>query len=310
MSTLRTAAEDYLAIRRALGFKLRVQGRVLMEFVEYLEQMGMATVTTEVAVEWATKPSGASPQWHAMRLGIARRFAAHLQLLDPRCEVPPRDILPERHRRLPPYIYSAGDIRALMAEAGRLRPSFRAATAETVIGLLAVTGMRAGEIVRLNRGDADLGAGALKVIATKFNKSRELALHGTTVAALRAYAGSRDEHWRHTSSPAFFMSTGGNRLSQSALNATFVALTRAAGLEPEPTSRQRRPRPHGLRHTFAVDTLIAWYRAGDDVQAHLPALSAFMGHSQPKDTYWYLSAVPELLALASDRAQRHSEARS
>jgi len=159
MSTLRTAAEDYLAIRRALGFKLRVQGRVLMEFVEYLEQMGMATVTTEVAVEWATKPSGASPQWHAMRLGIARRFAAHLQLLDPRCEVPPRDILPERHRRLPPYIYSAGDIRALMAEAGRLRPSFRAATAETVIGLLAVTGMRAGEIVRLNRGDVDLGAG-------------------------------------------------------------------------------------------------------------------------------------------------------
>jgi integrase len=310
MSTLRTAAEDYLAIRRALGFKLGTQGRVLMEFVECLEQMGTATVTTEVAVEWATKPAAASPQWHAMRLGIARRFAAHLQLLDPRCEVPPRDILPERHRRLPPYIYSADDITALMAEARRLRPSFRAATAETVVGLLAVTGMRAGEIVRLNRGNVDLSAGTLAVIATKFNKSRELALHDTTVAALRVYAGSRDEHWQHTSSPAFFMSTRGNRLSQSALNATFVALTRAAGLEPEPTSRQRRPRPHGLRHTFAVDTLIAWYRAGDDVQAHLPALSAFMGHSQPKDTYWYLSAVPELLALASDRAQRHSEARS
>lgn len=197
-----------------------------------------------------------------------------------------------------------------MAEARRLRPSFRAATAETVIGLLAVTGLRAGEIVRLNRDDVDLAAGTLRVIATKFRTSRELALHDTTVIALRAYARLRDERWPNPTSPGFFMSTRGNRLSQSALNATFVALARAAGMEPEPTSRQRRPRPHGLRHTFAVSTsLIAWYRADDDVQARLPALSAYMGHAQPKDTYWYLSAVAELLALASDRAQRHRQAR-
>ena len=224
MSSVRTAAEDYLAIRRSLGFKLGMQGRVLMEFVEYLEQMGLPTVTTEVAVEWATKPSGASPLWHTMRLGVARRFAAHLHLLDPRCEVPPRDILPEKHRRLPPRIYSANDITALMAEARQLHPRFRAATAETVIGLLAVTGMRAGEILRLNRDDVDLTAATIKVIATKFNKSRGLALHETTVAALRTYANFRDEHWPHTSSPAFFMSTRGNRLSQSALNATFAVL--------------------------------------------------------------------------------------
>jgi integrase len=248
MSSVRTAAEDYLAIRRSLGFKLGMQGRVLMEFVEYLEQMGLPTVTTEVAVEWATKPSGASPLWHAMRLGVARRFAAHLHLLDPRCEVPPRDILPEKHRRLPPRIYSANDITALMAEARQLHPRFRAATAETVIGLLAVTGMRAGEILRLNRDDVDLTAATIKVIATKFNKSRGLALHETTVAALRTYANLRDEHWPHTSSPAFFMSTRGNRLSQSALNATFAVLARAAGLKPEPTSWGRQPTPHGLRH--------------------------------------------------------------
>ncbi len=281
MKSVRTSAEDYLAIRRALGFKLGMQGRVLMEFVEYLEQMGMETVTTEVAVGWARKPSGASPLWHAMRLGVARRFAAHLHLLDPRSEVPPRDVLPERHRRLPPHIYSADDITALMAEARRLHPRFRAATAETVIGLLAVTGMRAGEILRLNRDDVNLTAGTLTVIATKFNKSRGLAIHDTTVAALRTYASLRDEHWPHASSPAFFMSTRGNRLSQSALNATFAALARAAGLEPEPTSWERRPTPHGLRHTFAVTTLIAWYRADDDVQARLPALSAFMGHVEP-----------------------------
>jgi integrase/recombinase XerD len=310
MTTIRIAAEDYLAVRRSLGFKLGTQGRILMDFVAYLERKGMDTVTTEVAMEWATTPSGASALWHAMRLGVARRFAAHFQLLDPGCEVPPPDLLPERHRRLPPHLFSAEDIAALMTEAGRLRPSFRAATAETVIGLLAVTGLRAGELIRLNRDDVDFTAGALAVCATKFNKSRVLALHDTTVAALRAYAIVRDQRWPDTCSPAFFMSIRGNRLSQSALNATFTALARAAGLEPAPASRGRRPTPHGLRHGFAVTTLIEWYHADDDVQARLPALSAFMGHTQPKDTYWYVSAVPELLALASDRARRHSKARS
>jgi integrase/recombinase XerD len=310
MTTIRAAAEDYLAIRRSLGFKLGTQGRVLMDFVAHLEHNGMETVTTEVAVQWATKPTGTSRLWHAMRLGVARRFAAHLQLLDPGCQVPPPDLLPERHRRLPPRLFSADDIAALMAEARRLRPSFRAATAETVIGLLAVTGLRAGELIRLNRADVDLTAGALAVSATKFNKSRVLALHDTTIEALRAYAILRDQRWPGTCSPAFFMSTKGNRLSQSALNATFTALARAAGLGPAPASRGRRPTPHGLRHSFAVTTLIDWYHADDDVQARLPALSAFMGHTQPKDTYWYLSAVPELLALASDRARRHREARS
>lgn len=310
MTTIRTAAEDYLAIRRSLGFKLGTQGRVLMDLVAYLERKGIETVTTEVAVEWATTPSGSSPLWHAIRLGVARRFAAHLQLLDPSCEVPPPDLLPERHRRLPPHLFTAEDIAALMAEARRLRPGFRAATAETVIGLLTVTGIRAGELVRLDRDDVDFTAGALAIRATKFNKSRVLALHDTTVQALRAYAIVRDQRWPGTCSPAFFMSIRGNRLSQSALNATFTALARAAGLEPGPASRERRPTPHGLRHHFAVTTLIDWYHADDDVQARLPALSAFMGHAQPKDTYWYMSAVPELLALASDRARRHSEARS
>jgi integrase/recombinase XerD len=310
MTTIRAAAEDYLAIRRSLGFKLGTQGRILMDFVAYLEREGMDTVSTEAAVEWATTPSGASALWHAMRLGVARRFAAHLRLLDPGCEVPPPDLLPERHRRLPPHLFSAQDIAALMTQARRLHPGFRAATAETAIGLLAVTGLRAGELVRLNRGDVDFTAGALAVSATKFGKSRVLALHDTTVAALRGYAIVRDQRWPHTCSPAFFMSVKGNRLSQSALNATFTVLARAAGLEPAPASRGRRPTPHGLRHSFAVTSLIDWYHAGDDVQARLPALSAYMGHAQPKDTYWYLSAVPELLALASDRARRHSEARS
>lgn len=309
MSQLRTAAEDYLAMRRALGFKLGLQGRLLMQFVDHLERCGLETVTTEAAMAWATAPIGAAPVWHGMRFGVARRFAVHLQLLDPRCEVPPPDALPERHRRLPPYIYSAEEIAALMRQARRLRPALRAATAETVIGLLATTGMRSGEIVRLNQSDVDLTARTLQVVATKRNTSRELILHESAVAALAAYARLREDRLPAARSPSFFVSTTGHRLSQSTLNSTFRLLVRAAGLDPPPGSRARRPRPHDVRHSFAVTTLLAWYRAGEDVQARLPALSAYLGHVMPKDTYWYLSAVPELLALASDRAAGRRELR-
>jgi integrase len=162
MSSLRLAAEDYLAMRRALGFKLAMQGSLLMQFVDYLENNGFETVTTEAAKTWACAPARASSVWHGMRFGVARRFAVHLSLLDPRCEVPPPDALPERHRRLPPHIYSTDEITALMAEARCLHPAIRAATAETMIGLLAVTGMRSGEVVRLNECDLDLSARTLR----------------------------------------------------------------------------------------------------------------------------------------------------
>ena len=280
-----------------------------MQFVEHLDRRHLETVTTEAAMEWATAPVEASCVWHGMLFGVARRFAVHLQLLDPRCEVPPRDALSERHHRLPPYIYSPEEIAALMSEARRLRPALRAATAETVIGLLWATGMRSGEVLRLNDSDVDLAAGTIKVLATKRGASRELAVHESTVAALATYARRRDERCPATSSPSFFVSSAGHRLSQSTLHATFRLLVKAVGLDPPPGSRARRPRPHDVRHSFAVSCLVAWYRAGEDVGAHLPALSAYLGHAEPKDTYWYLSAVPELLALASERAEGRTERR-
>ena len=248
MSALRDAAEDYLTIRRSLGFKLGLQGHLLMQFIDHLECADLETVTTEAAMQWATAPSGATPAWHAMRLGVARRFAVHLHLLDPRCEVPPADALPERRRRLPPYIYSADEIGALMGKARRLRPALRAATAETVIGLLAVTGLRSGEVVRLNRSDVDLATSTLRVLATKGNRSRELFLHETSAVALGDYARLRDRLAPGVSSPSFFVSTTGRRLSQSTLEATFALVVREAGLEPAAGSRARRPRPHDVRH--------------------------------------------------------------
>ena len=299
--TLPDRAEEYLRLRRYFGYRLAGYDRPLADFVAYLDRVGLDTVTVESALAWAVEPE-TTPLRHAQRLSIARGFATYLHALDPRCEVPPRDLLPEGRRRVPPHIYTADEIAELMAESRRLRPPLRAAAIETVLGLLVVTGMRSGEAVRLDRGDVDLNAGRLQIIATKFNKSREVALHPSTVEALQGYGRLRDRHWPRATS-GFFVSGTGRRLTQSSLEHTFATLVWHAGLEPAPGSRARRPRLHDIRHTFAVATLIRWYRTGQDVQTLLPALSAQLGHVDPASTYWYLTGVPELLALASQRAQ-------
>lgn len=300
-STLQHAVEDYLTLRHFFGYRLEGHDRPLADFVSYLNRAGLDVVTVESALAWAIEPD-VSALRHAQRLSMARGFATYLHALDPRCEIPPRDLLPEGRRRIPPHIYSAHEIAELMAESRRLSPALRAATLETVIGLLVVTGMRSGEAVRLNRGDVDLATGRVRIIKTKFNKSRELALHPTVVATLKDYSRLRDRQWPRPVTTGFFVSSTGKRLTQSRFEHTFAELVRRAGLEPEPGSRARRPRPHDVRHTFAVATLIRWYRTGQDVQALLPALSAQLGHVDPASTYWYLTAVPELMGLARERA--------
>ena len=187
--SLQQAADDYLVLRRSFGYRLGGHDRPLADFVTYLDGAGLDTVTVEAALAWAVQPA-ATPLRHAQRLSIARGFAAYLHSLDPRSEVPPRDLLPAGYRWVPPHIYTTDEIAELMAQSRRLRPPLRAATMETIIGLLVVTGMRSGETVRLDRGDVDLDAGRVRVIATKFNTSRELALHPTTVGAWRATDGS------------------------------------------------------------------------------------------------------------------------
>jgi integrase len=303
MSALEGAVEEYLSMRRSFGFKLAADGPMLADFVAYLGAVGLDAITTEVAVEWATRPVGSSQSSHARRLGVVRRFAEYVHVLDPRCEVPPADLLQDRYRRVPPYLYSEADIAGLLGAARQLAPPLRGATYETLIGLIAVTGMRGGETLRLDRADVDLGAGKLAIIDSKFNKSRELALHPSTVEALRRYACCRDELCPTATTSSFFISTSGTRLTGERLDVTFRTLVSKVGLEPEPTSGRRRPRVHDLRHSFATSSLIAWYRAGVDVQERLPLLSAYLGHVGPSTTYWYLSAAPELLTLAAQRAQ-------
>ena len=308
LPALLPAVHDYLALRRSFGYVLAGQDGPLADFAGYLDRAGLGTVTVEAALAWAVG-AGATQLRHYQRLAMVRGFAAYLQAIDPSCEVPPKDLLPEGRRRVPPHIYSDEELVELMRLSRLLRPPLRALTAETAIRLLAVTGLRSGELVRLRRDDVDLDAGRLRVIATKFNKSRELALHATTVEVLEEYRRARDLCWPPSATSGFFVSSRRGRLGQTTLEQTFTQLVGQAGLVPPPGPRARRPRLHDLRHSFAVGTLLRWHRAGLDVQALLPALSAQLGHVDPASTYWYLTGVPELLAVAVERARASREAR-
>lgn len=304
MTPLRQALSDYLRIRRALGFKLVSDQRQLEKFVGFLEQAGAERITIELAVMWAKLPVDARPDRWRQRLGIVRGFARYVATLDPTSEVPPEDLLPAYRPRVAPYIYSPQQITALMGAARRLTPPLRAASYRTVIGLMATTGLRLGEALGLDRVDVDLADGALHVRARQ-HKQREVPLHPTTTQALRHYACTRDHRWPAPQSPAFVLNTRGGRLSKSEFNRHFAKLIRQVGLEG--AGERIRPRPHDIRHTMAVRTLLDWHAAGEDVDRRMPELSTLLGHADPASTYWYLEAVPELMALITRRLEQVPE---
>ena len=300
------ALEEYLALRRALGFILDAPCRALHSFVAYAEHEGAFSITTDLALKWAMQPDCQPAQW-ATRLSMVRRFARYMSALDARTEIPPDGLLPHRFRRKCPYIYTEEEITHLIGAAQNLSSplGLRAATYSTLLGLLAVTGMRVSEPVALDRDDIDLARGILIIRRTKFGKSRMLPLHATTVEALRHYHQLRDRVFRNTQS--FFVSERGIRLTVCSVRKTFILLSRQTGLRGPDDSRG--PRLHDLRHRFAIETLLSWYRAGIDVERRLPELSAYLGHVHVNDTYWYISAVPELLQLATLRLEQRGEAR-
>lgn len=308
MSPLEEALTNYLTIRRALGYKLARAGKLLAQFVTYLESIRAKTVTIKHALDWARLPADGSVYWWAYRLSVVRCFATYLHTLDPSTEVPPPDLLPVRGQRATPFLYSEKEVGRLVEACGFLRFPFRAKTYRTLIGLLAVTGLRVGEALLLDREDINFDQGLLLVRDGKFGKSRQLPLHATTLRALRSYLRTRDHLYPLTSTSALFISKSGKRLTYCTVHWTFRKLVRCAGLKPR--SAVCRPRLHDLRHTFAVNTVLDAYRSGSDVQARLPRLSTYLGHVDPTSTYWYLSASPELLAMASSRLESHMAARS
>ncbi|MCA1699770.1 MAG: tyrosine-type recombinase/integrase [Actinobacteria bacterium] len=305
MTALRSHLHDYLRIRRQLGFELKEDGRLLERFVDFLEQASAPRVTTELALMWARLPVEAHPHRWRQRLGIVRGFARHLATIDPASEVPSEDLLPAHRPRVRPYIYSPAEIAALIQAARTVTPPLRAASYETLIGLMAATGVRIGEALGLDRADVDLKDGALHIRAGRQSKQREVALHHSTTQALRQYSRLRDRHWPKPKTTAFFLTVHGARLSRPTVNRAFPELLRRAGLEG--CGERQRPRPHDLRHTFAVRTLLDWYRAGEEVDRKMPLLSTYLGHVNPESTYWYLQAVPELLALVGRRLEQLPE---
>jgi integrase/recombinase XerD len=302
--SLRAHAEDYLAMRRSLGFKLRGEGQMLADFTDRLDETGQDTVTICAVLAWATEPHDATPTHWRRRLSVVRGFARYLATLDPACQVPPADLLAAPSHRPPPYIYSAEEIAALIHAAGTIGAPLHSATMQALISLIAASGLRVGEALALDRDDAGLDAGVLTVTG-KNDQTRLVPLHPTTAGMLAGYAARRDRLCPHPASPALFITSTGQRARQRGVQETFARLVVLAGIAVPPG--RRRPRIHDLRHTFAVTTLTGWYRDGANVQAQLPVLSAYLGHSCPEATYWYLQATPELLALAAGRLESPGE---
>jgi integrase/recombinase XerD len=306
VSPLRRALADYLTIRRSLGYKLARPEKLLGQFITYLEDAGATTISIEHALVWATLPAG-DISWHAYRMTAVRGFAIYLRTVDPSAEVPPAGLVPWRPRRATPYLYSDADVTALIAAAAGLRFPLRTLTYQALIGLLWVTGMRIGEAIRLDRDDIDLAGGVLSVRESKFGKSRLVPLHPTATDALSSYLRRRDQLQPGPSGPAVFISLAGTRLAYCNVHATWRQLISSAGLQPR--SASCRPRIHDLRHSFAVRGMLDAYASGQDGQARLALLSTYLGHVDPSATYWYLTAAPELLALAGQRLEDHLQDR-
>lgn len=302
MNTLSESCDQYLQVRRAMGFKLHDHGNMLADFVAYMNQVGAATVTTELAVAWATLSVGVQPYRYRARLSIARGFARYLHGLDPAHEVPATDLLAYRPRHSLPRQYSDAQIAALVSAAASLDVPLRAASYSTLFGLLAVTGLRVGEALRLDRDDVQLDRGLLAVRNSKFGKSRILPLAASTVDALERYCLTRDRAFPRPKGPAFFVTTRGTRMIYCSARRMFIRLAGEIGLEPR--AGNSHVRMHDLRHSWAITTLTDTYHQGLDVAARMPLLSGYLGHSGPESSWTYLHATPELLWLAEQRLER------
>ena len=304
MSEMRKSLNEYLAVRRALGFKLEKEGRLLQNFVEFLQRQEASFITRDLAVRWAMDSPHGQPAWWASRLDAVRGFANYRAGADPRTEIPLPGLLPHRYRRKSPYVYSDCEISKLIGAAQQLRSrrGLRATTFSTLFGLLAVAGLRISECLNLDRSDVDLAEGILQVRQSKFGKSRLVPLHPSSRAAVKHYAALRDRVFPRPKDTRFFVSERGTRLSGSYVHTIFLRLSRRIGLR-SPTALHG-PRIHDLRHRFAIRTLERLYRTGADVERQLPALATYLGHVDVVSTYWYLTATPELLRLALRRSER------
>jgi integrase len=304
MNTLQKALADYVSRRRSLGFKFLEQERVLKQFVSFMNDQGWLEITTKLAYEWAVQAADVKASHWARRLSYVRGFARHVQADYPGTQVPSLQLIPVCYARTKPYLYTTAQIEQLMVAAKALSPGNRlpGLSYHCLFGLLAVTGLRTGEALRLQRGDVDLIHGVLTIRGTKFGKSRLVPGHASTRRMLGDYADRRDALIGTPRSPYFLIAKEGGRLWGPSVRVAFYELSRQIGLRG-PTDRNG-PRLHDFRHRFAVEVLRRWYREGQKIETHLPALSMYLGHCSIQNTYWYLSACPQLMSAAAQRLER------
>jgi integrase/recombinase XerD len=310
MNTLRQAVLEYLSMRRSLGYKLQKAGTMLLDFAVFMEQHKASYITHSLALAWAKQHSDARPDSWARRMSYVRPFARYRSATDPRTQIPPPGLLPYRPKRVQPYLYSEKEIEALVTAALKLPTNggLRPWTYHCLLGLLSVSGLRVGEVQNLELQDVDLQAGVLTIRGAKFGKSRLVPLHASTCRVLADYIARRERMWaRRPVSSHLFVSNWGNRLDGGEIRRTFYLLSRQVGLRGPSDSRG--PRLHDMRHLFASKTLLRWYRAGENAEQRLPILSAYLGHVHWSDTFWYLSAMPELMHEAIARLELHWEHR-
>ena len=308
MTALEDHLHEYLRLRRTLGYKLEHHGRILPQLIAYLDEHGSSTITSELAIRWARSTTGTCRRSWAARLAVARGFAAYLQTIDPATQIPPVGVFGGHYRRPAPYLWSEQDIGRLLEAARGLRPPLKAATCEAIFGLLAVTGMRVGEAVALERDDVNLATGVITIReqTAKLERARLIPVHATTITALERYLTARDRLCPQPRCNRFFLSPRGGPWDRSQVTRALREITIALGLR----TATAHPRTHDLRHSFAVRTLLDAELAGVPVDQRIATLATYLGHAAPSDTYWYLSATPELMGLAAQRLDQHFGARS
>lgn len=291
-------AQTYLAHRRALGFKLKAEGTRLLSFARYADASGRGSrLTTKLAIGWACLPQKADRLYWARRLEVVRRFAKHLLLTDPNTQVPPRHLFGPAYRRNPPHLYSSKEIRQMLHRAGQLKGGLRPRTFQTLVGLMACTGLRISEALHLKTSDVDLEQLVVVVRESKLAKHRLVPLHTTGRRPLRAYAHRRQRLFPFAE--YFFVSDHGTGLTYRMATKAFASLR--SGLRYS----RRPPRLHDLRHTLACRVLQRWQASKKGAAHRLAILSRFLGHTQIRDTYWYFSAFPQLLTEAVVRFESY-----
>lgn len=302
--------QRYLNIRRNLGYDLYTDERVLKRFVSFLESKNEKHITTNLFLEWKKIYGKASQYTWARKLGIIRMFASWLYSIDNHHEIPPQSLITHHHRRKPPFIYTDDQISSII-EAATLLPSgngFRSITYPAFFGLVAVTGLRISEAISLNNRDVDLQNGIITVTNGKNGNNRILPVTECTKNKLKEYVRKRDRLLGDTPDP-FFISDDGIRLTDCAVRYNFAVIGKMIGLRTEQPFHKHGigPRIHDLRHTFTVKVMINWYKEGKNIDQEILKLVTYLGHKKLSFTYWYIEAVPELMALASLRAENHLE---